>query len=120
MQNGSDRFQDDGGTGFRSNTADFSSAAGPGQRGGVGAEQGVTSTAIGGNPHSSHGFKRALMKSQNRSGGTLKGAIADQTHSGGPGFKKPNYFAQGGGRHGMHIGAGAPFTGSAQSEGADV
>lgn len=120
MQNGSGRFQDDGGTGFRANTADFSSAAGPGQRGGTGAEQGVTSTAIAGNPHSSHGFKRALMKTQRSQGGTLKGDIANKTHFGGSGFKKPNYFAQGGGRHGMHIGSGAPFTGAANSEGADI
>lgn len=116
---GSNRFEADGGTGFRGNTADFSSVAGPGQRGGTGAEQGVTSTAIAGSPHSSYGFRRALMKTQAKSGGSLKGAIMDKVHSGGQGFKKPNYFAQGGQRHGMHIGAGAPFTGSAQGEGAD-
>jgi hypothetical protein len=116
---GSNRFEADGGTGFRGGTADFSSAAGPGQRGGTGAEQGVTSTAIAGNPHSSHGFKRALMKTQRSQSGTLKGDMVNKTHFGGPGFKKPNYFGQGGGRHGMHIGAGAPFTGAAHQEGAD-
>lgn len=104
----------------------FSQSASFAQRGSFGSEQDPTATAGGGdmlsssppgNPHSSRGFRRALEKVQ-RTSGRLKDQLPDKTSFGAKGFKKPNYFAQGGGRHGMHIGAGAPFTGAAQ-DGAD-
>lgn len=96
---------------------------GASQRAGFGAEQNpaatagqqVLSSAPRGNPHSSSGFRRALMKTE-RSGNRLKDQLPDKQTFGGKGFKKPNYFAQGGGRHGMHIGAGAPFTGPAAGD----
>lgn len=68
---------------------------------------GVASSAIPGNPHSSRGFKRALMKTE-RSAGRLKDQLPRKESFSGPGYKKPNYFGQGGRRHGMHMGAGAP------------
>jgi hypothetical protein len=114
-----DRFNADGGAGFRANTSDFGSSVGMSDRSGAGSgETGndVTSSAMPGSPHSSHGFRKALMKSQRS--GALKGEIADGTTFGGKGFRKPNYFSQGGKRHGMHIGAGAPHV--APAEGADV
>jgi hypothetical protein len=90
------------------------------QRAGFGSEQNpsapggqeVLSSAPQGNPHSSAGFRRALERTA-RSGSKLKDKLPNKTNFSGPGFRKPNYFAQGGGRHGMHIGAGAPFTGPA-------
>lgn len=72
--------------------------------------------STGQEPHSSAGFRRALMKT-GRSGSKLKDQLPNKQSFGGKGFKKPNYFAQGGGRHGMHIGSGAPFTGAAEQEG---
>lgn len=96
------------------------------QRAGFGAEQNpsgtpgqqVLSSAPAGNPHSSAGFRRALEKTA-RSSSRLKDQMPNKTSFGGPGFKKPNYFAQGGGRHGMHIGAGAPVTQPASQTGDD-
>ena len=92
----------------------------PNARGGFGAETtGVTSSALSGNVHSSRGFRRAL-KATSRRGDRLAGQLPAKKDTSGPGFKKPNYFAQGVGRHGMHVGSGAPFTGPAEQEGADV
>jgi hypothetical protein len=91
-------------------------------RGGVGAETtGVQSSQLSGNVHSSHGFRRALKATQSRSN-RLSGQLPSKRNFSAGNAKKPNYFAQGGGRHGMHIGSGAPFTGSATSEagGADT
>lgn len=86
-------------------------------RGGTGAETtGVQSSQLSGNVHSSSGFRRALKNTQGRSN-RLSGQLPAKQSFGGKGFKKPNYFAQGGGRHGMHIGSGSPFTGAAQQEG---
>lgn len=59
--------------------------------------------------HSSSGFRRALRKTSARND-----RLAGQLPARG---KKANYFAQGGKRHGLHIGAGAPFTGSSEQEG---
>jgi hypothetical protein len=73
---------------------------------------------MAGNPHSSSGFRRALMKTA-RSGNRLKDQLPSKSTFGGKGFKKPNYFAQGAQRHGMHIGAGAPHTAGARDTGAD-
>lgn len=122
------RFDADGGAGFRANVAGFGPGAPASQRGGFGAEQDpsadqsqdMVSTQMQGNPHSSRGFRRALMRTQRSEGGTLKGDIANRTHFGGKGFRKPNYFGQGGKRHGMHIGAGAPYTAGAEQGGADT
>lgn len=110
------RMPDDPGSGFRGNTADFGmDSYGPGDKGGFGDDEGSNK----GGPHSSSGFKRALMKTE-RTAGRLSGDIANRTHFGGQGFKKPNYFAQGQRRHGMHIGAGAPPVTPAMDTGADV
>jgi hypothetical protein len=89
-------------------------------RGGTGAEtSGVESSQLSGNVHSSRGFRRALKSTQSRSN-RLSGQLPQKQSFSSPGAKKPNYFAQGGARHGMHIGSGAPFTGGAMSEGADT
>lgn len=100
---------------------------GTSQRAGFGAEQNpsgapgqeVLTSATPGNPHSSAGFRRALEKTA-RSQNRLKDQLPSGQNFSGSGFKKPNYAFQGGGRHGMHIGAGAPFTGPADQTGADV
>jgi len=87
-------------------------------RGGTGAETtGVLSSQLSGNVHSSRGFRRALKRSQAKED-RLKDQLPNKTHFGGPGFKKPNYFAQGGARRGMHIGSGAPAIKPARMEGA--
>jgi hypothetical protein len=69
----------------------FSSAA---HSGGAGSEQdGVESSVMPGNPHSSSGFRRALRhqsSGSNRLIGKVKGP--------------KNRMFQGGGRHGLHIG----------------
>lgn len=111
------RIQDDSGSGFRGNPADFGSNGSPVQRGGFGSEPPLLGSSPQG-PHSAAGFRRALMKTQSR-GNKLKDQLPDKISFGSKGFKKPNYFAQGGQRHGMHVGSGAPFTGAAQQEGAD-
>src|SRR5229473_4280738 len=107
---GAGRIRTDPGSGFRSNAADFNASADAGDRGGNGDIEGSNT----GGPHSSAGFRRALMKTQ-RSSSKLSGDIASRTDFGGKGFRKPSYFAQGQQRHGMHIGSGAPFTGAAES-----
>lgn len=111
------RFNADQGGGFRGNPADFGSNASPFQRGGMGAEQGMVSSAPAGNPHSSTGFRRALMRTA-RSSGRLKDQLPQKSTFGGKGFRKPNYAFQGGQRHGMHVGAGAPAINPAEQEGA--
>lgn len=86
-------------------------------RGGVGAEtSGVESSQLSGNVHSSRGFRRALKSTQSRSN-RLSGQLPSKKSFNGPGYRKPSMFAQGGARHGMHIGSGAPFTGAAQEAG---
>lgn len=94
------------------------------QRAGFGSEQNpaaqpqeVLSSSPAGNPHSSSGFKRALERTA-RSSSRLKDQLPSKNGFSGPGFKKPNYFAQGGKRHGMHMGAGAPVTQPADDTGA--
>jgi len=111
----SGRIRTDPGSGFRANTADFGFSADTGDRGSVGDTEGSNT----GGPHSSAGFRRALMNTE-RTQGRLAGQIASKKDFGGKGFRKPNYFGQGGQRHGMHIGSGAPFTGAANMEGADA
>lgn len=111
---GGGRINDDMG-GRGGSPSDFAASATAAQRGGTGAEQGVTSSAIAGNPHSSAGFRRALMKTQSGSN-RLKNQLPNGKTFAGKGYAKPNYFAQGGGRHGMHIGSGAPFTGPATGD----
>lgn len=121
------RLYDDMGGGFRGNTASFGAGAKPSQRGGFnseqdptasgskgGAGQEVLSSQLPGNPHSSRGFRRALYRSQAR-GNRVAQDMPDKTTFGGKGFKKPNYFAQGGRRHGMHISTGAPATSGGDS-----
>lgn len=118
---GRNRFNADGGAGARGNPADFGASASFPQRAGFGSEQNpnatgnqaVLSSAPAGNPHSSRGFRQALEKTQ-RPQSRLKDQLPDANTFGGRGFKKPNYFAQGGARHGMHIGSGAPYTGQDQ------
>jgi hypothetical protein len=89
----------------------------PNARGGHGAETtGVTDSNLSGNVHSSRGFRKALRSSQNKSSG-LAGQLPQKQSFSGPGYAKPSSFAQGGKRHGMHIGSGAPFTGGADMEG---
>ena len=112
----SGRMADDDGSGFRSNTADFGISYGGGDRGGTGDDSGPNKGTP--QPHSSAGFKRALMSTE-RSAGRLSGAITDQGF-GGKGFRKPNYFGQGGRRHGMHIGAGSPPITPATDAGSDA
>ena len=104
------RLGADTGGGFRGVTADFGASASESQRAGFGSEQNpsakpgqeVLSSNLPGNPHSSRGFKRAIMKVQ-RKGSSLKDQLPSKKNFSGPGYRKPNYFAQGGGRHGMHI-----------------
>lgn len=108
------RIKDDDGAGFRANTADFGMSLDSGDRGSVGDDEGNNK----GGPHSSAGFKRALVSTE-RSAGRLSGDIANRTHFGGKGFKKPNYAFQGGRRHGMHIGSGSPVVTPAQDTGSE-
>lgn len=121
------RIDADPGSGFRNNPADFEAGATFAQRGSFGAEQNpgakagggaMVSSALPGNPHSSSGFRRAI-KSAGRSGSSLKDKLPNKTTFGGKGFKKPNYFAQGGKRHGLHISTGAPHTSGATQEGSE-
>lgn len=107
--------------------ADFTAAATPAQRGAWDSEQDPSSdpsqqNLTSDNPpqaHSTRGFKRALMKAS-RGGNSLSQHMPSKSNFGGQGFRKPNYAFQGGGRHGMHIGSGAPFTGPAEQEGESV
>lgn len=116
------RIFDDMGGGFRGNTADFGSRASFSQRGSFGSEQDPTaepgqevlSSQLPGNPHSSRGFRRALYRSQAR-GNRVAQEMPDKTTFGGRGYKKPNYFSQGGKRHGLHISTGAPATSGGDS-----
>lgn len=105
------RFNADTGGGFRGNTADFGSTVDMDSRAGAGsgADDNQITNTMPGSIHTSSGFRRALEHTE-RTQGQLSGAIASKQHFGGKGFKKPNYFAQGGRRHGMHIGSGAPAT----------
>jgi hypothetical protein len=107
---------DQGGRGGSS--SDFSANA-PETRGGNGADgqDTVDSSAMPSNVHSSSGFRRALERSSRSGGNKLVGAITSKTNFGGKGFRKPNYFAQGGQRHGMHMGSGAPAINPAESTG---
>jgi hypothetical protein len=109
------RLVADAGAGFRGNTASFDANASASQRGGHGMETAPPSEG----PHSSRGFRRALERTQ-RNSSRLKDEMPDKVTFGGPGYKKPNYFAQGGRRHGMHISTGAPHTSGGQQDGADV
>jgi hypothetical protein len=109
------RMKDDPGSGFRGNPADYTFNASTGDRGGAGDDEGSNK----GGPHSASGFRRALEHTE-RTAGTLSAKIMSGQDSSGSGFKKPNYFGQGGKRHGMHIGSGSPFTGAASQEGADT
>jgi hypothetical protein len=124
---GSNRFNADNGNRGGNPNPDMTGGASFSQRASFGSEQDPTGTAgqqvlsnsPAGNPHSSAGFKRALMKTA-RSGSKLAGQMPNKTSFGAKGFKKPNYFAQGGGRHGMHIGAGAPAISPAEGTGSDT
>ena len=121
----SGRFNADSGNGFRGG-AGSSGSASTAQRGSFGSEQNpngepgqqVLSSALPGNPHSSRGFRRQLERTT-RSSGRLKDQLPDKVSFGGKGYRKPNYFAQGGRRHGMHISTGAPHTTGGQQEGSD-
>ena len=90
--------------------AEFSANASASQRGGFGAEFN--------NVKSSSGFRRALMKTS-RNSGRLKDQLPDKSTFNGPGFKKPSSWAQGGRRHGLHLGSGAAQVQSGQLEGED-
>jgi len=108
---GGGRFSDGVGSGFRSNAADFNASAETGERGGYGAEthgDGTLSSNLPGNPHSSYGFRRAIREAGNK-GNSVIGGIHKRNFSMGKNAK-PSYFAQGGHRHGLHMGAGAPAT----------
>jgi hypothetical protein len=123
MFQGRNRFNASAGP--RGGSPNMGAGMGAPQRAGFGAEQNpsapagqeMLSSAPAGNPHSSSGFRRALEKTA-RSSSRLKDQLPNKTSFGGPGFKKPNYFGQGGARHGMHIGAGAPVTQPADETGA--
>lgn len=108
------RIATDPGSGFRANTADFGVNFGPGDKGSTGDTEGSNS----GGPHSSAGFRRALVNTE-RTAGRLSGDIASRKDFGGPGYRKPNYFGQGGRRHGLHMGSGSPATISALDTGSE-
>lgn len=101
------RFNAQQGDGARGGGPGTSSGMSDQQRGGTGSES-----------SSSAGFRQALSKTQRR-GSSLKDQLPSKRIFGGKGFKKPNYFAQGGKRHGMHIGAGAPVVTPASDSGED-
>ena|SRR5579885_1400709 len=121
MFQGRNRFNPN--TGPRGGSPNPQPGMGTPQRAGFGSEQNpsapggqeVLTSAPAGNPHSSSGFKRALEKTQ-RSQSRLKDHLPNAQTFSGKGFRKPNYAFQGGGRHGMHVGAGAPFTGPATGD----
>lgn len=124
---GSGRIKADPGAGWRGNPADFGSSASSADRGSFGAEQSpgmdsgqpVMSSSLPGNPHSSAGFRRALEHTARTGNKTLSSSISGSNFSMGKN-RKPSYFAQGGRRHGMHIGSGAPPITPAAQEGADT
>jgi hypothetical protein len=90
-----ERINDD--MGGRGGSPGSSMTASPTQRGGFGSS--------GKTPVSSAGFRRALMRT-----GSSSGLASNMFKSGkfsGKDFAKPNYFAQGGRRHGLHIGNGS-------------
>jgi len=113
MFQGRNRFNAD--KGIRGGNPNPGPGMGAPQRAGFGSEQNpsapggqeVLSSSPAGNPHSSSGFKRALEKTA-RTSSRLKDQLPSKNDFGGKGFRKPNYFGQGGRRHGMHMGAGAP------------
>jgi hypothetical protein len=109
------RIDYDSGSGFRANPSDFEFTVGEDGRGGTGDNEGSNK----GGPHSSSGFRRALMHTE-RNQGKLAGAISSKLDTSGPGFRKPNYFAQGARRHGLHMGSGAPVTTPAMDTGMDT
>lgn len=111
---GRNRFNADMG-GRAGSPGAFDASASAGQRGGNGAEQ---DSGVLGNVHSARGFRKALMKSGSK-GNSLKDQLPDNMSFAAGKSRKPNYFAQGNGRHGMHIGAGAPFTAGADPTGAE-
>lgn len=110
----SGRIRNDPGTGFRGGPADFGFSADTGDRGGTGDDEGNNK----GGPHSASGFRRALMHTE-RHQGQLSAKIMSAKDGSGSGFRKPSQFAQGGKRHGLHIGSGAPAVTPAQQEGTD-
>ena len=120
------RMDADPGTGFRSNAGDMGFNLDYSDRSGFGAEQDPTanqsqdvmSSSPKGNPHSSIGFRRALERTQ-RSTSSISKGIVNRQNFGGKDFKKPNYFGQGGRRHGFHIGTGAPAISPAMDAGSD-
>lgn len=121
------RYQDDPGAGFRANTADFDQSFDAAPRAGFGSEQNpaadpsqaVLTSSPKGQPHSSSGFRRALEHTERGNSG-LGNHMVSKGSFGGSGYKKPNYFSQGGKRHGMHIGSGGPATIPAEATGADA
>jgi hypothetical protein len=123
MFQGRNRFNAD--NGIRGGNPNPGPDMGTPQRAGFGSEQDpaadpqqVLTSSPAGNPHSSSGFKRALMKTA-RTGSKLKDQLPNKQSFGNKGFQKPNYFAQGGKRHGMHIGAGAPAVSPADKTGSE-
>jgi len=123
MFQGRNRFNAD--NGIRGGNPNPGPGMGAAQRAGFGSEQDpaadpqeVLSSAPAGNPHSSAGFKRALEKTA-RSSSKLKDQLPSGKTFSGKGYRKPNYFAQGKGRHGMHIGAGAPAINPADNTGSE-
>ena len=119
------RIADDTG-GRGGSPSDFGASATTAQRGSFGSEQNpaapagqnVLQNSPAGNPHSAAGFRRALMRTA-RKGSSLKDQLPDKTTFSGKDFAKPSSFAQGGRRHGMHIGSGAPFAQPASDAGED-
>lgn len=118
----SGRIRTDPGSGFRGNTADYSGGTVPmpSRAGaGSGADDNQATNSMPGSVHTAPGFRRAL-ESTERTAGRLSGDITAKQHFGGKGFNKPNYFAQGQRRHGMHIGSGAPATVPATDTGSEA
>jgi hypothetical protein len=99
------RIKADTGGGWRGNPADFTTNFGPGDKGGTGDTEGSNK----GGPHSATGFRLALERTE-RTQGRLASTISSKKDTSGDGFRKPNQFAQGGRRHGLHIGSGSPAT----------
>ena len=116
------RFNADGGAGFRANPMPSDSTVGMDSRAGAGsgADDNQITNTMPGSIHTSSGFRRALEHTERTQGSGLSGDIASRQHFGGKGFKKPNYFAQGGKRHGMHIGSGAPAIVPSEQTGSDA